>query len=101
MQLIICLKIRHISTFLKKFLRGIVQFLLLRVVSSSCKHFGRQSVGDCFMATFSSMSAWNNGKALDSESGKPGSILVVGENFFLFYFHFILFFLDLYIPQTS
>ena len=53
----------------------------------------------CFLALFSSMPAWNNGKALDSESEDPGSIPAKGE-FFFFNFHFFVF-LDLYIPWAS
>ena len=36
----------------------------------------------CFLALFSSMQAWNNGKALDSESEDPGSIPAKGKFFF-------------------
>ena len=46
----------------------------------------------CFMVTFSSMSAWNNGKALYSESVKPGSILMIGEIFYFYLFSFFSFF---------
>ena len=40
----------------------------------------------CFLALFSSMPAWNNGKALDSESKDPGSIPAKGEFFRFFGF---------------
>ena len=45
----------------------------------------------CFLAIFLSMPAWNNGKALDSESEDPGSIPTKGEIFF-FKFSFFRFF---------
>ena len=42
----------------------------------------------CFMATLLSMSAWNNGRGLNFESGELGSILALGEIFFLIFVFF-------------
>ena len=46
----------------------------------------------CHKATFPSLSAWNNGKALDSESSEPGSILAVAKILFLLFFFIFRFF---------